>query len=162
GGWQHIQLEPQSPFFLQGNYTGIALFEDQQGWQLNHKFEEPKQAVFKLYPWENRTFWAVLNNSIQLLELSTDQPAIKVLQTFSFKEDFPNIQRITPASIRGNTVFATDQGIFTYDKVLGKFDEYNDLNESLGSFAKASRIKERNEDTYLFVHDGRFALVEWK
>lgn len=162
GGWQNIQLTPHAPFFIQGNYTGIALFEDRQGWQLNHKFEEPKQAVLKLYPWEDTSFWAVLNNSIQLLELSTRLPAIKTLKTFSFTKDFPDIQRITPTSIRGNTVFATDRGIFTYDKVLGKFDVYDDLNKSLGSFAQSARIKERDNATYIFVNDGRFALVEWK
>ncbi|MBD1421423.1 helix-turn-helix and ligand-binding sensor domain-containing protein [Sphingobacterium chuzhouense] len=162
GGWQNIQLTPNAPFFIQGNYTGIALFEDRQGWQLNYKFEEPKQAVLKLYPWENKTFWAVFNNSIQLLEVSTIDPSLKTLETFSFTEDFPDIQRITPTSIRGNTVFATDKGIFTYDKVLGKFDVYDDLNKSLGSFAQSARIKERDDATYIFINDGRFALVEWK
>jgi len=162
GGWQNIQLTPDDPFFIQGNYTGIALFENRQGWQLNHRFKELKQAVLKLYPWENRSFWAVLNNNIQLLELSTTQPSLKTLKTFSFIEDFPDIQRITPTSIRGNTVFATDKGIFIYDKVLGKFDVYSDLNKSLGSFAYAASIKERDNGTYIFIHDGRFALVEWK
>ncbi|PRD56382.1 helix-turn-helix and ligand-binding sensor domain-containing protein [Sphingobacterium gobiense] len=162
GGWQNIQLRPNAPFFIQGNYTGIALFEDRQGWQLHHKFQEPKEAVLKLYPWENMTFWAVLNNSIQLLELSTTQPTIKTLKTFSFTADFPNIRRITPADIRGNTVFATDKGIFTYDKVLDKFATYDDINQSLGSFANSTKIKERDDTTYIFINDGRFALVEWK
>lgn len=161
GGWQNIQLRPNAPFFIQGNYTGIALFEDRQGWQLHHKFEDPKQAVLKLYPWENMTFWAVLNNSIQLLELSTGRPSIKTLKTFSFAGDFPDIQRITPTGVRGNTVFATDKGIFTYDKVLSKFDVYDDLNKSLGTFAQSATIKERDDTTYIFINDGRFALVEW-
>jgi len=162
GGWQNIQLIPNAPFFVQGNYTGIALFEDRQNWQLSRKFDDPKQAVFKLYPWGDMTFWAVFNNSIKLLELSIAQPKIKTLKTFSFKEDFPNIQRITPAGIRGNTVFATDKGIFIYDKVLDKFGPYNDLNESLGSFANASKIKERDDTTYIFINEGRFALIEWR
>lgn len=162
GGWQNIQLRPNAPFFIQGNYTGLALFEDRQGWQLNHKFDEPKQAVLQLYPWENMTFWAVFNNSIQLVELSTEDPSIKTLKTFSFAEDFPKIQRVTPTNIRGNTVFATDKGFFTYDRVLAKFVAYDDLNKSLGSFAHSSGIRERDNTTYIFINDGRFALVEWK
>lgn len=162
GGWQNMQLESNPSFFLQGNYTGLALFEDQQGWQLNHKFKQPKQAVLKIYPWESNSFWAVLNKDIQLLDLSTSPPSLKVLQSFSFADDFPNIRRITPSSIRGNTVFATDKGIFTYDKMLRKFNIYEDLNTSLGSFAHAANIKERDDSTYIFINDGRFALVSWR
>lgn len=162
GGWQNIQFTPDAPFFLQGNYTGLALFEDRQGWQLNHKFEEPNQAVLKLYPWENSTFWAVLNNHIQLLQLSTESPSLKPLKTFSFTDDFPGISRITPTNLRGNTVFTTDKGIFTYDQVLDKFSPYDELNASLGSFARAAIINERDQTTYVFANDGRFALVEWR
>src|SRR5690606_22784663 len=104
----------------------------------------------------------VFNNSIQLVELSTEDPSIKTLKTFSFAEDFPKIQRVTPTNIRGNTVFATDKGFFTYDRVLAKFVAYDDLNKSLGSFAHSSGIRERDNTTYIFINDGRFALVEWK
>lgn len=162
GGWQNIPFTPDSSFFLQGNYTGLALFEDQQGWQLKHKFEQPNQAVLELYPWEDSTFWIVLNDHIQLLQIATEKPSAKILKTFSFTEDFPNIQRITPTNLRGNTVFTTDKGIFMYDQVLDKFSPYNELNESLGSFAHAAKINERDQSTYLFAHEGRFALVEWR
>lgn len=164
GGWQNAQLTSDTSFFVQGNYTGIALFEDgdQHGWQLKQKFEKPKQAVLEVYPWEGNTFWAVFNNSIQLMELNPTTPSLKTLHAFSFAKDFPDIQRITPAHIRGHTVFATDQGIFTYDKVLGKFSLYDHLNTSLGSFAQSAKIRERDDATYIFIHEGRFALVEWK
>ena len=162
GGWQNIQFRQNSPYFLQGNYTGVALFEDEHGWMLKQKFEEPKQAVVKLFPFHNSTFWAVLNSGIELLELSTSNPSLKSVKRFSFAKDFPGIQRATPINLRGNTFFVTDKGIFTYDQVLGKFSEYEDLNTSLGSFSKSGVIKRRDDSTYVFIHDGNFALVEWK
>ncbi|GHE33536.1 triple tyrosine motif-containing protein [Sphingobacterium griseoflavum] len=159
GGWSNMQL-PNSPLlFLQGNYTGLALFENDNGWRLKRKYPDPKAAVIAVYPRNDKQFWVVFNNAIQLAEFSSDQQQIRVLKAFAFNEDFPNIQRITPSTVQQNIVFATDKGIFIYDSVLSRFKPYTELNSALGSFSRAKKISALRSNKYMFAHEGQFAEV---
>src|SRR5690606_6054703 len=162
GGWQNMQLQAHPSFFIQGNYTGLALFEDQQGWKLKHKFEFPKESVLSLYPQNNQTFWATFSNSIKLMEFNPVKQEITELKNFLFEKDFPNIQRIVPIALQGNIIFSTDKGLFHYDNVLGKFSTYTELDKTLGSFVNATHIKPILSNSYIFTNQGRFAYIEFR
>ncbi|WP_037501690.1 triple tyrosine motif-containing protein [Sphingobacterium deserti] len=159
GGWSNIQLPNNPQLFLQGNYTGLALFEDKGSWLLKQKYNDPKTAVISVYPRNENQFWVVLNNAIQLVEFTVPYQSVNVLKTFSFNSDFPHIQRITPATVQQNIVFTTDKGIFVFDSVLSRFKPYEELNSTLGAFAKAKKIMPLKRNRYMFAHEGRFAEV---
>ncbi|MFD1770509.1 helix-turn-helix and ligand-binding sensor domain-containing protein [Sphingobacterium suaedae] len=161
GGWANRQLTETPSLFLQGNYTGLALFEYTDGWRLRHKFSELKAAVLNIFPKDARTFWVVLNNSLAMAEFSPNFSSLKISKSFSYTNDFPHIRYITPTSLRGNTLFATDKGIFIYDNVLSKFKPYDEFNKTLGSYARSKRIKTLDNNTYLFSNQGHFALVRF-
>lgn len=158
GGWANKQHSPN--MFIQGNYTGIASFQFiNQDWAFNYKLPLLKEAVLDLLVKEENQYWVVLNKSILLVEFTPDFRTIKVLQTFRFAKDFPNIQRLKPIRIEGNTMFITDQGIFLYDNVLSKFNAYTELNTSLGSFARANYVKTVGKNKYIMAREGKFAQV---
>ncbi|MFD2965858.1 two-component regulator propeller domain-containing protein [Sphingobacterium bambusae] len=159
GGWSNVQLPGQPQLFLQGNYTGLALFENNGSWYLKQKYQEPKTAVISVYPRNDNQFWVVFNNSIQLVEFAGNYQSFKTLKTFSFSKDFPQIQRITAATVQQNVIFATDKGIFIYDSVLSRFKPYEELNSTLGSFARSKKIIPLNANNYMFAHEGHFAEV---
>ncbi|TDS17508.1 ligand-binding sensor domain-containing protein [Sphingobacterium paludis] len=159
GGWSNIQLPKDPQLFLQGNYTGLALFENKGAWLLKQKYNDPKTAVISVYPRNDNQFWVVFNNAIQLVEFAPPYQTVSTLKTFSFSKDFPNIQRITPATVQQNIVFATDKGIFLYDGVLSRFKPYEELNSALGSFARAKKISPLGKNSYMFAQEGRFAEV---
>jgi ligand-binding sensor domain-containing protein/DNA-binding CsgD family transcriptional regulator len=161
GGWANIQVPGMPSLFLQGNYTGLALFSDNGRWGLKHKFPTPKAAVIALFPKDTRSFWTVLNNRMEIIEFSPDFLSLRVSKSFSFNKDLPNVQYVTPVAIQGNTLFATDKGIFIYDNVLSKFKPYEDFNKALGSYARSKRIKHLGNAAYLFSNQGHFALVNF-
>ncbi|WDF67390.1 triple tyrosine motif-containing protein [Sphingobacterium oryzagri] len=161
GGWTNVQLPTANQLFLQGNYTGLALFEDQATWQLRKKFDEPKSAVISVAHKEGNQFWVVFNNALQLIAFHPDYLNFQTRKTFSFAKDFPQVQWITPFSLQGNNIFATDKGIFVYDDVLAKFQSYTELNNTLGSYANAKRILSVGSNSYIFANEGKFARVDF-
>lgn len=162
GGWTNLQPPASSKLFIQGNYTGLAVFEYGSTWQLRQKFDHPKSAVISVFPKEANQFWLVYNNALQLINFNSDYSAFQTLKTFSFIKDFTNkLQWITPFSLQGNNIFATDRGIFVYDDVLAKFKPYVDLNKTLGSYATSKRILAVGKNNYIFANQGKFARVDF-
>src|SRR5690606_38201592 len=123
--------------FLQGNYTGLAVFGYNNGWKLNKQLYYPKEAVRNLHYKEGNTYWIVLNNEMQLVEFTENYESLSLLKSFSFLEDFPDIHRIYPVQLQNNSLFATDKGLFVYDNMLEKFKPYDELNKTLGNFRHA-------------------------
>ncbi|WP_437918629.1 triple tyrosine motif-containing protein [Sphingobacterium sp. LRF_L2] len=162
GGWANIQIKSSPQLFLQGNYTGLATFQNEGAWKFRQKLDQPKAAVIKVSQKDNDTFWVVLNNAIQLATFTDDYKKIQLKNTFLFSKDFPNIQRINPSSVEGNAIFTTDKGIFIYDNVLSIFKPYEELNKALGSYAKSSRVKPLGDNAYIFAHEGHFAKVTFR
>lgn len=157
GGWVNKQISASPNNFIQGNYTGLASFTQLNTWQVNQKFPNPKNAVIDLIEKDKNQFWVIHHNAIQLVTFSNNFQTLEIVKTFSFKEDFPQIQRISPYNIEGNILFATDKGMFIYDNVLSKFKPYEELNKTLGTYAKSKKIKKTGNNKYMFANEGRFA-----
>lgn len=158
GGW--INQQHSALHFVQGNYTGLASFtQKNNSWTLNQKLPFPKEAVVNLIQKEKNQYWTVLNKAILLVQFGGSFKDVQILKTFRFDKDFPQISRLHPQTIEGNTLFFSDKGIFIYDNVLSKFSLYSDLNKSLGRFSKANRIKGIEKGKYIFALEGDFALV---
>lgn len=159
GGWVNKPIKENLNFFIQGNYTGLALFKDTKIWSLDRKYHEPNKAVVDLIQKSNNRFWVIINKEIQLVEFSDNFTKIKLIKSYSFAKDFPNIQRLTCKIIEGNLLFLSNKGMFIFDDVLSKFKPYKDLNNQLGSFATSGRVKNIDGNRYIFASDGRFAHV---
>jgi len=159
GGWVNKPIKEHPNFFIQGNYTGLATFSDNKPWKLAHKFSKPNKAVVDLIQKDRTQFWIVLNKEIQLIQFSDNYTKAKLIKSFSFHKDFPEIQRLTGQLIEGNILFLSDKGIFLYDDVLSKFKPYAELNNKLGLFANSRRVNYINNSDYIFANNGRFAKV---
>lgn len=162
GGWINKQTSTNSPIFIQGNYTGLAIFEDiNNNWRLKKKFDKPKTAILDIIKKDNAHYWLITNSDIQLIQFEANFQSFKNIKTFTFQTDFPNIQRISPRVVEDNTLFVSDKGIFLYDNVLSKFKPYDELNKTLGSYSKSTRIYNINSNTYIFANAGKFAQVNF-
>jgi len=161
GGWMNLMAYQKDNIFLQGNYTGLAVFGYNNGWKLNKQLDYPKEAVRNLHHKEGNTYWIVLNNEMQLVEFTENYESLSLLKSFSFLEDFPDIHRIYPVQLQNNSLFATDKGLFVYDNMLEKFKPYDELNKTLGNFRHANKIIPLPNSAYMFVNQGRFAAVKF-
>ena len=159
GAWLNYQPINSKFAFIQGNYTGLSLFTADPDWQFKLKYEFPNEAVIDMKPIDSHRIWVILNKELQQYEFSKDYRSIKKRAKYSFKHDFPNVERMNLANIKGNTILSTDKGLFIYDNVLKSFASYDKLNVLLGRFSKSSRIINLDADMNMLSHNGELALL---
>lgn len=156
GGWVN---KVKDNIFIQGNYTGLALFEDKPTWEFKYKFPNLTTAILDVFQKDANHYWIVFNNSIHLMEVSIKDGTLTKIKDYTFKKNFPNIQRLRVNLVEGIILFSTDKGIFIYDNVLQKFSLYTELNSQLGSYSKANKISSLGAGEYMLTGNGRFAKV---
>lgn len=159
GGWVNKPSQNNINVFVQGNYTGLAIFRNTNKWQFDKKFTFPNEAVLDMHKKDNAYYWIVYNNNVQLTEFINDYDSLRVVNEFSFKTDLPQIQNMRINLLENNIVFGTDKGFFIYDNVLRKFKSYTELNSKLGSYATSHKIVKTGPNKYIFANKGKFAKV---
>ena len=158
GGWSYI---PYGEYVLGGTYTGIIVLEKGVNgqWQFRNKinnFQEPTryiEADYLGYLWASHH-----QKGIFRIELSENlETAIKV-------DYYPDIDgksfNIKVFKINNRVVFATPEGIYTYDFVRNEIIHFDALAENLGDFKNASHINNFYRNEYWFIKEDKLALFE--
>ncbi len=162
GGWTLKNLRTNPNFFIQGTYTGLALFEKRPGKPLKFitkiaGFGEPSRYVEqdnKGDVWVSQAY-----KGLYKLTLSADYKSVTKLEYFDKKNGLPGNFNINIFNLANKIVFSSDVGFFTYDELSDKFTSYSVLNKSLGSFATSNKIINAGNDTFWFINHGKTALV---
>jgi len=161
GGWAIKQVSPQSPIALQGNYTGISLFQTNlNAISFTKQYQNFKYGVQLIESQGEQQVWASGYNKLNLIQFSKDFESISKSEEYSGRKGLPQSSFIGVYKLAGNNVFTTDSGIYLYDEVIDKFSPYVQLNAKLGSFAKSNKISEAGNGRYWFINKTRVALVK--
>lgn len=162
GGWWNIPVKNKPQFFLQGNYTGVALFSQQGSeWTFLKQMPYPEELVKNILQKDDEYFWMVLTDELQLVKINVVEKVLQKVKTFSFYKDFPNVQRVYPFVMERNILFLTNKGLFIYDDLQNDFVTYKSFDKLLGSFVNATSVHSVGDKKYFFVKDGRFASLEF-
>ncbi|MFD2744533.1 MULTISPECIES: ligand-binding sensor domain-containing protein [Sphingobacterium] len=149
----------ETDFILEGNYTGLSLFDRSQQ-PIYHVQQYPslKQPI-KYIVRENKTgYWVGNEDNLRFAEFSKDFTTLKTLSTIT--KGLPNRTKIHGIYRMGRQhVFATDTGLFRFDNVLNEFTRYDELNKMLGPFATANRIQADRDNSYWFFKDSHLAKL---
>ena len=164
GGWTLQRLKSNSNFFIQGTYTGLALFEKIPGQSLKFitkvsGFGEPSrylQQDSKGDIWVSQAY-----KGLYKLTLSNDYRRVTKIDYFDKKNGLPGNFNINIFNLENKIVFSSNNGFFTYDEFSDQFSKYAVLNSSLGSFAMSNKIIDAGNKTYWFINHGKTALVNF-
>ncbi|MFZ4263245.1 triple tyrosine motif-containing protein [Sphingobacterium sp. HJSM2_6] len=160
GAWKFQPIN-QSPFWLQGNYTGVGLMRESPEItfvkQFSQKQATPIRDIIQRSPHE---FWLSNKQHIYNLKLSND---------FQESSEFSIYQKGLPEHIRinglfnlaNNIVFASDSGFYVYDNILWEFKPYKELNKQLGSFYNAHKVIPIQDNEYWFIKPSHLAHVKF-
>lgn len=158
GGWNNNAVIEDSNLFLQGNYTGLALFSKNGQWSFTKQYPDIKETVYKLIYKSPYHYWAILNSGISAIAFSPGFDKIQKLIHYPSTQKFT---RITPFVLQNQQLFSTNLGLYRYDEILKQFQQYSNLNAVLGSFSKANYVKAVSPNTYWFANNGRYAFVKF-
>jgi len=148
---------------VQGTYTQLCIYEKVNGaWKFSHAVDNFVNPIRYIEIDYTGTIWAShLHQGLYAIRLTTDLHRIEHITTFNSldrKHRYP----INVFSVNNRVVFTDNNAFYTYDDIQKKIIPYNELNKSLGYFARAYRVCHFDADLYWFILDGEAALVQVK
>lgn len=158
GGWFFDPVS-NSDYILQGNYTGMSLFEDRGSISFVQQYpgyREPTRFFASKTPHQ---YWIGNRNSINLIELSTDFRTFKTIIGTKDDKSVNHIGFTGVFNLENNIVFTSDSGLYIYDDIVKKFKVHAELNKQLGSFRYANKIIPIQKNQYWFIRRSHIARV---
>lgn len=162
GGWTFRPLVSRAGTFLQGTYTGLAVFR-QTGNQIqfSHRVAGYSDPTQFLEPAGGTQVWVSGYQGLRLLTLDPALMQVNDVRSYDTSDGLPASTFVNVFSLAGAPVFATDSGFYRYDEITDRFSPYTALNEQLGSFAFSNKIIQADSNHYWFINRARISLVHF-
>lgn len=164
GIWKVIPLQGKPNHYLACGYDGLYVlaFNNTSGrFEFLHKIEgfgESSRDI--LQSGDSHVFWVCHGyKGVYRIRLNQDFTRVTGLEQFSDQNGLPSPYSINVFSYAGQTVFTTNQGIFTYDEEKGQFLPFESLNTIFGT-EKNVRNLHLYHNRLWFVHDDEAGYVD--
>lgn len=161
GGWFFAPI-PNSPYILQGNYTGVSLFANASPTSFVQQYPNLKEPTRYFATKDQHHYWLGNRNNISLVEASSDFKTFKTLVSTKDDSTVNKTEFTGVFNLENNIVFTSDSGLHTYDDIVKKFKLHAELNKQLGSFQYANKIILIHKNQYWFIHRSHIARVTFK
>ena len=164
GGWMITSLKSDPSLLIQGTYNGLVLFKkDANGiWHFHRKIEgfteparyveqDPKGDIWVSHPYKG----------LYRLSLSPDYGRVTATTFYDEKNGLPSNININVFPFENKLIFSSDKGFYSYDELSNRFNRYEALNKSLGTFAGSNKIIPAGKHRYWFINHGKTALADF-
>lgn len=160
GGWMLMPLS-NSPHLVQGNYTGLSLF-DRERIPIHHlhQYAEILEPVKFMAEETSRSIWIGNNIDVKLINLSPDLEQIQDIVTDL--QGLPIGRKYGIYRLGNRNVFATDSGFYRFDEAVRRFIRYDEFNEQLGFFANANKLQHIGDSKYWIFKRSHIAQIDLK
>ena len=160
GGWTLREAAGRPNTLLQGNYTGLAVFErNGHGWQFLNRLDAYNDPTRFILPVSATDVWASGYKGLRRLTLDSRLKQATEVRVYDTASGLPPSTFVNVMELAGQPVFATDSGFYRYDEITDEFYPYHQLNTQLGSFAYANRVIRADSNDYWLINRARVALV---
>lgn len=157
GGWEFTNVFGTN-LVLQGNYTGLSLFQGDTHFSWIKQFPKINEPVRYVKQKTENEFWIGNTNALKLIRFQPSMIAQKEIQYLAQS----TLKNYGIYSLENTTVFTTDSGLYVYDEIVKKFKPHQEVNEKLGSYKFANKIIPINLNSYWFIKKSQIAKVEIK
>ncbi|MBL1411177.1 triple tyrosine motif-containing protein [Sphingobacterium faecale] len=161
GGWFFEKI-PNSDLILQGNYTGISLFQKHPTVSFVQQYPSLREPIRFIVSKNQQNYWVGNRNNISLIELASDFKTFKTLIRTKHDSSINRIELTGVFNLEDNIVFTSDSGLYIYDDIIKKFKTHDELNKQLGSFQYANKIISTQKNQYWFFNRSRIAKIAFK
>ncbi|WP_166335753.1 ligand-binding sensor domain-containing protein [Sphingobacterium chungjuense] len=153
---------PDSDLILEGNYTGLSLFNrSRKPFQHIQQYPSIKQPIKYIMRESKTGYWVGNEDNLHFVQFAEDFSSLKAHN--STTKGMPlNTQIYGIYDMGRQHVFATDTGLFRFDHVLNEFTRYDELNKILGPFATTNRIQADHKNSFWFFKDSHLAKLSFQ
>ncbi|MEH0153327.1 triple tyrosine motif-containing protein [Limibacter armeniacum] len=136
GVWKTIPSQ-QGGKYLICTYSGIytATLNDSGQLQVEHKIEGFEESTRDIQPAsEPNTYWVCHGyKGVYRIHMDEELSRVTSLEHFTEKDGLPSIYNINVHIWKGNEVFTTNSGTYSFNTQKLTFEPFNSLNEILGT-----------------------------
>jgi DNA-binding CsgD family transcriptional regulator len=170
GAWKFMRLESNPDYAIEGTYSGLYLYKNQNGdssknsppnWKLEGKIKgfDESARIFE----EDLTGNIWVSHSykgLYKIALTPDFKSVISVESYIGSNGLPDELVINVIKIRNELVFTTPAGVFKYDKLKDQFIPHQDFIEIFGENRKFHRLIEDNLGNIWFSVDSEFGVIQ--
>jgi len=162
GGYNFIRyMLGNKEIMLQSTYTDIVVYENQEGKWTKRRSMGNFSAPIR-YMCLDHLGNMFLGHAVKGLYIA--EPSLGFDSVISYRllteADGLKTQGNRVFKINNRIVIPSPNGFYQWDPLAGKFAQFNELNKSLGSFAKANTAIEASHGRYWFIKKDEIGLFE--
>lgn len=155
GIWKVIPISHNKNYFLAASYGGLYVISKKNGqWKIDRKIEGFEESTRDILEAETPgTFWICHGyKGVFRIKIDDEFKKIVSVEHFTTQNGFAFPYSINVFKWNNQTVFTSNQGIYTYQKEDNKFVPYDDVNSILDSTKNTRKLLQYKDKTW-FVQD---------
>lgn len=147
-------------YAIQSSYSNLVVYKNISGkWELSHTVDNFIEPVSRIefdplgYIWAKHLYKGIMR-------LKINHKYDSLLETKSFGDKVPGGKNAGIEKINNRIVFATGEKLYTYNDLEDSIVPYKTLNDQVGTFRKARKIRKASEDKYWFIYNNNIGLFK--
>lgn len=155
GFWKVTPIQGRKAFYLASHYNGLYLLEKRGSeWLLHDKIEGFNESARDIMPaGEAGTYWVCHGyQGVFKIRINPDYTRISAVDHFTTKNGLKNSFNVNVSKFKGQVIFTTNTGIYTYNKGLNRFEPHSYLNKLLDTGKNTRKLAQHGSRTW-FVQD---------
>lgn len=171
GAWKFTNLNSKPGYAIEGTYSGLYLYKDQnfdnsdgasfEDWKLVGKLEGFDESTRIFEEDQEGNIW-VSHSYKGLFKLtpSADYSRIEKVKLYTASNGLPDKLLINVVKVRNEIIFTTPNGIFRYDKANDQFIPHQEFNEIFGENLNFHRLVEDKLGNIWFSVGEEFGVLK--
>lgn len=159
GSWTFLELS--ADYLLGGNYNGLTLYrKSADGWVLDQKLPGLNESCRIMVKDAEGIIWVSHPyRGVYRIEWQPEQKEKLKVQFLDSRQGLPSNLNNYVYEIAGKAVFATNKGVYRYDKVTGKFIPDQDFIKNLGADRRVKYLKEDARGNIWYVVENEVGML---
>lgn len=155
GGWFNLLIEENR--LLQGNYTGLALFERvNDTWKLQHKLEGYHQPVRQIVQRNKNQFWIIgPNTGLALITLDDEWKNVVDIKKYGVEQGLPSNLHLEMESFMGNLRIDDGHLHLVYHEASDSFSEDKTWKDE-----RAFYFRQINDHVFAKIYSSSIEIVQ--
>ncbi|WP_299578400.1 triple tyrosine motif-containing protein [uncultured Sunxiuqinia sp.] len=155
GAWIFIELMQNDDYLLGGNYNGLTLFRktaDGQSWEFVTQVKDFSESSKLMAQDENGDIWMSHGfKGVFRMRLNEALDRVVHYDFYNSNDGLPSDIYINLMTIKGDILFTSPNGIYTYDQALNRFERSVEYNKLFGEGNNVDYIKEDQYNNIWFI-----------
>lgn len=165
GSWTSLPLKNEENQLLEGNYSGLNLYNFQGGhWQFQSKIDNMIDESCRIMAQDNEgNIWvAHPYRGVYRITLDLANNKVKTIKLYNSKNGFPSDLYIHVFKIGDGLVFAAESGIYVYNSKADKFEISPVWADRFEANSRTQLLVEDKKKNIWFVNNGEVGVFWMK